>query len=110
MAIFFITYGDKYFEQSKIRICKEAKKFGFDKILCFSPIDLTDEFISKKKDFIQEKRGAGYWLWKPFILLNVFNRMQSDDIIVYLDSGCSINVNGKDRFKEYCFSPQLNRT
>ena len=109
MNIFFVTYGDKYFEYSKIRICKEAKKFGFDKVIEFSPADLTTDFINKTTPIIQERKGGGCYLWKPFILNKVFNIMNIDDIVVYLDAGCTINIAGKYRFNEYIKFMDLNK-
>jgi len=99
--LFFATYGCTKFKKTKKRICIEASKFGFDRILSFSPTDLSNDFIENTKPFIHYSRGAGYWLWKAFVLKEVFSIMKMNDILVYLDAGCEINIYGKSRFREY---------
>ncbi|CAF1334692.1 unnamed protein product [Adineta ricciae] len=43
-------------------------------------------FVSRNADILNRKRGAGYWLWKPFILLQELYLAQDGDIIVYSDA------------------------
>lgn len=102
MKIHFITYGDNNFSKSKQRIKKEAEDFGlFDNISVYEPDLLSSVFKKTFKDVLSLKRGGGYWIWKIDIILQELNKMQDDDILVYLDAGCTINTNGKQRFKEY---------
>ena len=44
------------------------------------------------------KRGGGYWIWKLDIIKQAFSKIKENDIIVYLDSGCTLNKSGKKRF------------
>jgi hypothetical protein len=99
--LLFATYSDHKFAKTKNRICKEAKDFGFDKILSFSPADLSADFIDKTAPYIHRPRGGGYWLWKAYVFKHVFDLMNEGDILVYLDAGCEINPKGKDRLQEY---------
>jgi hypothetical protein len=46
-------------------------------------------------------KGGGYWLWKWDIILNELQKINDNDFLIYADSGCSINLNGKNRFYEY---------
>jgi hypothetical protein len=45
------------------------------------------DFIIKNKDILQQRRGAGYWLWKPYILDKYINLIKPDDILIYTDAG-----------------------
>jgi len=99
--VYFITYGDKNFKKSKDRLIREAKKFGFDNTVAYSPCDLSESFINATKPYIYSTKGAGYWLWKAFILKDCFTRMSDGDILIYLDAGCKINMKGKERYYEY---------
>jgi hypothetical protein len=59
-------------------------------------------FWNKHKNFIlKNNRGYGYWLWKSFIILKTLESIDEEDIIVYADSGCSLNINGLNRLNEY---------
>jgi len=100
--IHFITYGNERFTNSKVRLCNEAKNTGwFDNITSYSPEDLDDDFKSKFENILQNGKGNGYWIWKPYIIKKQLDKISDNDILVYLDAGCSINSNGKNRFNEY---------
>lgn len=98
---YFITYGDIYFEQAKVKLIDQARKIGFTNCRSYSPLDLSKTFINATSKFIHLKKGGGYWLWKPFILKDIFDKMQYDEVLVYLDAGCEININGKSRLNQY---------
>ena len=100
--IHFITYGDDNFKKSKARILKEAEEFGeFSTITGYGPEHLDDNFKEKYKDILKEKRGGGYWIWRPYILNKKFQEIDENDIMIFLDAGCTINHKGKNRFYEY---------
>jgi hypothetical protein len=98
---YFITYGDNKYKKSKKRLLMQAKEFGFQNCFAYSPNDLSESFINATRPHILQERGGGYWIWKAFILYNVFAKMRDDEIVVYLDAGCEINFKGKPRFFEY---------
>lgn len=50
---------------------------------------------------MNQKRGGGYWIWKTEIIEKRLNEINENDILIYLDAGCSINIHGKKRFDEY---------
>lgn len=91
MKRYFLTYGDEKFSASKARISKQAKSLGiFDCVDAFGPDDLTPEV--KSSPIMQEKRGAGLWIWKPDIILSTLNRMDEGDMLVYADAGCLLQA------------------
>jgi hypothetical protein len=100
--IHLITYADNNYETAKHRICQEAKNTGwFDTIKGFSPNDLSEDFKNKYSNILKFKRGGGYWIWKYDIISQTLNKINNNDILIYLDAGCSINPLGKKRFREY---------
>lgn len=44
-------------------------------------------------------RGYGYWIWKPYIILQELNKLQEGDILVHLDIHCHLNII-KDKFDD----------
>lgn len=52
--------------------------------------------------------GFGYWRWKSYVVLKKLNEINKDDLLVYLDVGCTINPVGKTRFEEYIESVEKN--
>ncbi len=100
--IHLITYGDQKFENSKKRICNEAKNTGwFDSITSYGPNDLDNEFKEKFKNILKNSRIGGYGIWRPYIIKKKLDEINDNDILIYLDAGCTINKKGKDRFFEY---------
>ena len=100
----FATFGDSKRYANSVRIiCEEAKQFGcFTDIFPFDETTLDSSFLEQHKEFIQtNKRGFGYWLWKPQLVKQCFSKMNENDILVYADSGCRLNKSGLSRLQEY---------
>lgn len=46
-----------------------------------------EDFWTKHKEFITiNKRGYGYWLWKPFVIQQTMKNMQNGEVLFYCDS------------------------
>ena len=100
--IHFISYGDEKYNIAKQRIYNEAKNTGwFNLINCYGKQDLTSDFVKEFEKILSLNRGGGYWIWKFDIILNKLQEINNGDFLIYADSGCSINLNGKKRFYEY---------
>lgn len=98
----FITYGDEKYRKCKEQLVSEAYSFGvFESATAYGSGDLTKEFREEFKDTLKKPRGVGYWIWKYDIMKQEFDKMNYGDILVYLDAGCCINIEGKARFNEY---------
>lgn len=108
VMIHLITYGDDKYTQAKVRLCTQAQATGwFDTITPYGPDDLDSEFKTQFNTILQQSRGGGYWIWKPYIIKKHLGKINDGDILIYLDAGCSINPSGKPRFNEYI--EMLNR-
>ena len=98
-----ITFGtDDLFKNQKIRFKEQATDIDF-----FDSIIIEDEktikpLLKEHEEFIMNnKRGYGYWIWKPIIIKNQFEKMSENDILFYLDCGSSIINNNTDKLNEY---------
>lgn len=61
---------------------------GFSDGKVFGPHDFAGtEFARRNRDILSQPRGAGYWLWKPFLIRQMLERSQPDDIVFYCDAG-----------------------
>lgn len=104
---YFITFGGptENFHCSVRRLCDEAKRLEmFDEIRGFTEMDLKNDkdFWTKHGKFIEShRRGYGYWVWKPFLIQKVLDEIKENDILIYCDAGCQINIQGKRRLMEY---------
>ena len=77
---------------------KAALKNGVDESFLFNDLWLKNqkEFYKKNKQVLDNPRGAGYWLWKPYIILYTLkNKMHEGDVLIYIDSGTKLTGNLK---------------
>jgi len=110
----FISYGDDNFKAAKERIINEAKAMGcFDgQIKTYGPEDLSESFKTAVGDVLKQGRGGGYWTWRPYIFLDILSKMNDNDIFLYADAGCNLQVAGIPRLKEYIemISPESGKS
>lgn len=71
--------------------------------------DLPDAIFGKLMDYLKPGiPGFGFWIWKPYIILDALKRIKNGDVLLYLDTGCYLNKKGKMRFMEYCKTVAIN--
>lgn len=66
---------------------KSGYLYGFDKVIKYGRYSLPSQFIEDHTHILSQEKGAGYWLWKPWIILDAFNNANPGDFIFYCDSG-----------------------
>jgi hypothetical protein len=101
MKICFGTFANTSFMNSN-RIATQAIELNiFNKIFQYTEKDIP-EFIHKHKNFISSHPdGYGYFIWKPKVILDILNKLEDDDILIYCDAGIYLNKNGINRLNEY---------
>lgn len=100
--IHLITYGNSQYTNSKKRLYKEGLESSwFESISLYGPEDLDLDFKTKYKKILKQPRIAGYGIWRPYLILKKLKELHDNDILIYLDSGCTINKLAKKRFNEY---------
>lgn len=86
--ILAINYSDENFKKKQKYNTKTAYKKGkADRVIEYSPKDIDEKFYEKHKEILDEKRGGGYWLWKPYIILKALDEIKEGDYLFYCDSG-----------------------
>jgi hypothetical protein len=87
--IYFLTYDDEtgnytYYTNQLV----SSVKYHSPSIntLIYPKSKLDSEFTENYKAILEQRRGGGYWLWKPKIILDVLQELEDDDILIYLDS------------------------
>ena len=85
-----VTFGDQKFFLSMIRLCRSSRRFGIDNFRYWNPKLLPLAFRKKYHAILRHKRGAGYWIWKPYIILQTLEEAKQGDIVVYSDAGIEI--------------------
>ncbi len=116
----FLTFGGnahgrgKRFRTAAVRITGQARNSGlFDEIKLYTDLSLPHEFPtfwSQHGKFIEaNNRGYGYWLWKPFLILEAIKPMREGDVLLYADAGCELNLSARERLRCYICDPAPDR-
>lgn len=68
---------------------KSALEVGkVDEYYSYGPNNIDYEFQKKNRFILSQKRGNGYWLWKPyFILKTLKEKLNVGDYLIYTDAG-----------------------
>ena len=86
MKINFVTFSDKKFKDRQKNLTKQAEGV-FDVVHEYGREWLTEtEFYRENRNILDQNRGAGFCLWKPFIVLETLKTMKNGDVLFYLDS------------------------
>ena len=92
-AVTFGEYQYKKHAQSLRETLWQKLKHLFlsqERIFCFSFADIDQDFWTQNEKVLLEKRGAGYWLWKPYFCDRVFQKMEYGDVLMYMDGGLEL--------------------
>jgi hypothetical protein len=85
-----VSYANEPYFPSLRLLKSSALRFGVDTVRDVRPSDLADEFIRRYWHILSQPRGAGCWLWKPYLILRQLEAARPDDIIIYSDAGIEI--------------------
>ncbi len=83
-----MSYANGKFIKNQNRLNKSGAAYGIKNILSYNDSHLKrTKFYSKYKNILDQPRGAGYWLWKPFFIYKTMCELNEGDILIYSDSG-----------------------
>ena len=101
--VHLVSFADGGFVGRAEAFRREASSIGlFDTVTIFDESSLPTEFARSHGEYMKNTtRGFGYWIWKPVVILEALNQARTDDVIVYLDAGFTINGAGRRRMQEY---------
>ncbi len=83
-----INFADECCAQSQDDNCKTGLSFGIKQCvkLNMKIFNHDKNFIRRNREILAYPRGAGYWIWKPYILWHELYVAREGDIIVYSDA------------------------
>jgi hypothetical protein len=85
-----ISYADKiYIKAQQKNAISGFENGNFDCVIKYNKSHIDDVFYNKNKHILDQERGAGYWLWKPYFIYKTMEKMDSNDILFYCDAGHS---------------------
>jgi hypothetical protein len=100
--IYLVNFANARFYKSQEKLNRSALRFGIDKMLSYREKDLEGtDFYKNNLEILQLKRGAGYWLWKPYFILKAMSKAKKNDVIIYCDCGIEL-INSIKPLVEIC--------
>lgn len=88
MDAIFASYATPDFAKRRDALCESALRVGFNESLRLAPSDLDVEgFAATHREILAQPRGAGYWLWKPYLIRRILSGMNPGQVLVYSDAG-----------------------
>ena len=86
-----ITFATDNMSKSLEKCAMSLRHHGCATVDIFSPNHSQLFFLEKyNRETMEQERGAGYWLWKPWIINHTLLFTEIGDYIVYADAGVEV--------------------
>jgi len=86
--IVHVTFGTERFSQSLARLRRSARRVGIQDVRIYRPDHPAARLAAvENPEIMRCKKGAGCWIWKPYILLDAIRTVKKGTIIIYTDAG-----------------------
>lgn len=74
-------------QQNDLEIIQSKYHF-FDEAKIYTEKNIDEEYINRFQQHFSDK-GFAYWSWKPYIILKHLKELNNNDLLFYMDGGCS---------------------
>lgn len=81
-----LTFAKGNFIESQNKLNNYFNSLGIINQKHLTNNNLDEDFLNKYSHILSHKRGYGYCLWKPYIILKELNLIKDDEILIYIDS------------------------
>lgn len=86
---YYITFGGQAYDVVSEKALPAAKQFGADKILVYDDYWLLQQDFYKQNKWLwdhHQKKGFGWYCWKPYIIWKTLEKCNDGDIVLYADA------------------------
>lgn len=87
MSIQLITFTDSRMTISADKLVESTKYNGVDSTHIYTPEQMPEFWKVIQAPILAHDRGAGFYCWKPAIVLDAILKLQVGDILIYADAG-----------------------
>lgn len=85
---YLCIYSDERMTKSAELLAQSATKNGINEVYKYG--SLPEWFIRLASPTINESKGAGLYIWKPWVVYETMSKLQDGDILIYADAGQTI--------------------
>lgn len=86
MNIKILTFAKGSFIDSQKQFIEHINSFNLTNQKHLNDNDLNFNFKQKYSNILEHKKGYGYCIWKPYIILNELENLKDNEILLYVDS------------------------
>lgn len=102
MSNHLVSFATPEYYGSQNILIDSAKRFGIHTSHRFRDSNLKGlNFFKDNANLFDEKRGYGYWLWKPYIILEILQNLDKNDCLLYADCGLEV-INSLEPLIDIC--------
>lgn len=85
----YVTFSGAPYDETTKTIVKQGRRFGTDEVRVYDDSWLLQQDFYYQNHWLwahPQKRGFGWYAWKPFIILDALSRLRNGDIVLYTDA------------------------
>lgn len=82
-----VTFSNEKFSSKQNFLSNYANSCGMKSISYTLDWLKETNFYKENLNIFKDEVGLGYFLWKPYVILDAMNQMEEGDILFYCDSG-----------------------
>jgi hypothetical protein len=84
-----LSYATPNFYSQQKALNKSAARHGITSFASWTDVNLRNTAFWRENSNVLGvvKRGAGYWLWKPYLICEELDRLENGEFLVYYDVG-----------------------
>ena len=81
-----VTYADENFRE-KQQFLHQTHKERFIHHPYNREWIVSTDFYKENQNILDDSKGAGWWIWKPYVILDTMKNSNEGDFVVYCDCG-----------------------
>ncbi len=87
--VYLISYADgpEVFHKNRKMLVYSGLQKGVSHFFNYKKDMIDPKFLEKHKDTFSKKHGAGYWIWKPWVIQDALKKIPENAYVFYCDSG-----------------------
>jgi len=94
MTWHLVNYADEKFKDQQ-QFLEKIHSENFNIISYDRDWLISTDFYKDNQSILDEDRGGGWWVWKPYVLFDSFSKVEENDYIIYCDCGDMVSPNIK---------------
>jgi len=99
---YFLVYNDNTHAEYLQQLIRSVKQYGPQfKVIEFYRDQIDNVFFKNHLTIFYHQRGGGYWLWKPYIINTILEKMVEGEILFYLDSKYYFKEDFKNLYTDF---------